>query len=63
MKVQPRPSWLALLLMAVVIIVWLPVLDASFQFDDWSVIVRDARVASLAAWWAAMPRASPSRNS
>jgi protein O-mannosyl-transferase len=59
MKAQPRPSWLALLLMAVVIIVWLPVLDATFQFDDWSVIVRDTRVASLAAWWAAMPAIRP----
>jgi protein O-mannosyl-transferase len=30
-------------------------LHAGFQFDDWNVVVRDPRVATLAAWWASMP--------
>lgn len=30
-----------------------------FQFDDWAVIVEDARVHSLAAWWASMPGIRP----
>jgi len=34
-------------------------LEASFQFDDWEVIVRDPRVQSVAAWWAAMPGIRP----
>lgn len=32
---------------------------ASFQFDDWDVIVRDPRVQSLAAWWDSMPGIRP----
>ena len=38
---------------------YLPSLRASFQFDDWSVIVFDDRVASLAAWAASMPGIRP----
>ena len=38
-----------------VIAVWAPALGASFQFDDWAVIVDDPRVQSLEAWWASMP--------
>jgi tetratricopeptide (TPR) repeat protein len=44
--------WLAALL---VVAVYLPALSASFQFDDWQVVLGDARVASLAAWWESMP--------
>jgi len=32
---------------------------ASFQFDDWNVIVDEPRVGGLAAWWAAMPGIRP----
>ena len=34
-------------------------LGASFQFDDWNVIVKDSRVQSLAAWWHSMPGIRP----
>lgn len=44
--------WLAALL---VVAVYQPSLSASFQFDDWQVVLGDARVASLAAWWDSMP--------
>ena len=44
--------WLPALL---VIAVYLPSLTASFQFDDWQVVVGDARVSSLSAWWNSMP--------
>ena len=33
--------------------------SAAFQFDDWNVVVRDPRVASLAAWWASIPGIRP----
>jgi len=33
--------------------------DGPFQFDDWNVIVRDPRVASLGAWWDSMPGIRP----
>jgi hypothetical protein len=58
----PRPGSLALplgLLLAAVALAYLPSLGASFQFDDWNVIVRDSRVQSLAAWFAAMPGIRP----
>lgn len=45
------PGLLALL----VVVVWWPSLAASFQFDDWAVVVKDPRVQSLAAWWQSMP--------
>ncbi len=32
---------------------------ASFQFDDWNVVVSDPRVQSLPAWWASMPGIRP----
>lgn len=44
--------WLPALL---VVAVYLPALPASFQFDDWQVVMGDPRVASLSAWWNAMP--------
>ncbi len=45
----------ALLLLAAVGIAYLGSIGASFQFDDWNVIVRDTRVHSLAAWWHSLP--------
>ena len=42
-----------------IIAVWWPSLSASFQFDDWNVIVNDPRVHSLAAWWDSMPGIRP----
>jgi protein O-mannosyl-transferase len=50
---------MALILAGLVVAVWLPSLDSPFQFDDWNVIVRDSRVASLAAWWQSMPALRP----
>lgn len=40
-------------------LVWWPALPASFQFDDWNVIVNNSRVHSLAAWWQSMPGIRP----
>ncbi len=34
-------------------------IGASFQFDDWNVIVDEPRVATLAAWWDSMPGIRP----
>jgi len=39
--------------------VWWPALGASFQFDDWNVIVNDARVQSLGAWATSLPGIRP----
>ncbi|HYA66211.1 MAG TPA: hypothetical protein VEE84_05955 [Burkholderiaceae bacterium] len=39
--------------------IYLPSLRASFQFDDWGVIVEDTRVRSLAAWADSMPGIRP----
>ncbi len=47
------------LLAAAIALVYMPSLGASFQFDDWNVIVRDPRVQSLAAWLASMPGTRP----
>lgn len=49
----------ALGIAALVIATWLPSLGASFQFDDWNVIVRDPRVQSPAAWLDSMPGIRP----
>ncbi|HEU5089593.1 MAG TPA: hypothetical protein VFT99_19195, partial [Roseiflexaceae bacterium] len=38
---------------------WWPALPASFQFDDWNVIVNEPRVHSLTAWWQSMPGIRP----
>jgi protein O-mannosyl-transferase len=46
-------------LMALIVAVWAPSLTASFQFDDWSVIVADPRVQSFDSWWRAMPAIRP----
>lgn len=56
-------SWPALLLPALpavaIVLLWWPALSASFQFDDWNVIVNEPRVHSLAAWWQSMPGIRP----
>jgi hypothetical protein len=52
-------AWLALLPSLLVLVVWLPVLGASFQFDDWAAIVADPRLQSLASWWHSMPGVRP----
>lgn len=49
----------AVALLAVVCTLYVPALDASYQFDDYRVIVRDARVQSLVAWGASMPGMRP----
>ncbi len=52
--------WLPpLLIVLAVAIAWGNALQASFQFDDWDVIMRDPRVQSLAAWWSSMPGMRP----
>jgi hypothetical protein len=52
-------AWLPLIPALLVLVVWFPSLQASFQFDDWSVIVGDPRVQSLGAWWQSMPGIRP----
>ena len=49
----------ALVVLAAVCLAYANALCASFQFDDWDVIVRDPRVQSLTAWWDAMPGIRP----
>ncbi len=53
---MPAPAralpWLLALL---VLAVYLPALSASFQFDDWQVVLGDPRIASPQAWWESMP--------
>ncbi|HEY5760045.1 MAG TPA: glycosyltransferase family 39 protein [Steroidobacter sp.] len=51
--------WLALLPALAILLVWWPSLSASFQFDDWNVIVNEPRVHSLSAWWQSMPGIRP----
>src|SRR5262245_25491247 len=41
------------------VLVWLPSLGSSFQFDDFNVIVNEPRAHSLSAWWASMPGIRP----
>jgi hypothetical protein len=54
------PRWLpALLVLLAVAVGYANALEASFQFDDWDVIVRDPRVQGIAAWWASMPGMRP----
>jgi hypothetical protein len=52
-------SWLALLPGLAILLLWWPSLYASFQFDDWNVIVNEPRVHSLLAWWQSMPGIRP----
>lgn len=49
----------ALVLLAAIAAAYANALAASFQFDDWDVIVRDPRVQDLSAWWASMPGIRP----
>ncbi len=49
------PVWLLL----AAALAYLNALPASFQFDDFNVIVDNAGVHSLAAWWAGMPGIRP----
>lgn len=50
------PAFLVCLLVG---IAYANALQASFQFDDWDVIVRDPRVQDVGAWWASMPGMRP----
>ncbi len=54
-----RPAPYVWLVVAAVAAAYANALGASFQFDDWNVVVRDARVQSLAAWWHSMPGIRP----
>jgi protein O-mannosyl-transferase len=54
----PTSGAAALLLLAAAP-AWATSFAGGFQFDDWNVIVDDPRVASLAAWWRAMPGIRP----
>lgn len=54
----PAPGAAALLLLAAVP-AWATSFAGGLQFDDWNVIADDPRVASLAAWWRAMPGLRP----
>lgn len=49
----------ALLVLAAVALAYANALGASFQFDDFDVIVRDPRVQGLGAWWDSMPGIRP----
>jgi tetratricopeptide (TPR) repeat protein len=51
--------WAAVLPAFAIVLLWWPALSASFQFDDWNVIVNESRVHSLAAWWQSMPGIRP----
>lgn len=51
-------AWVALPALAIVLL-WWPSLSASFQFDDWNVIVNEPRVHTLTAWWQSMPGIRP----
>lgn len=48
-----------LVVLAAICVAYANALCASFQFDDWDVIVRDPRVQSLGAWWDSMPGIRP----
>lgn len=61
MRTPQTDIWrLAVLIPALAaVLVWLPSLASSFQFDDFNVIVNEPRVHSLSAWWASMPGIRP----
>jgi tetratricopeptide (TPR) repeat protein len=59
LRTDTNIPWLALLPALAVVVLWWPSLCASFQFDDWNVIVNEPRVHSLAAWWQSMPGIRP----
>jgi len=51
--------WPPFLVVLFVGVAYANALQASFQFDDWDVIVRDPRVQGLAAWWSSLPGMRP----
>ncbi len=55
----PRNASACALIVAALGAAYANALTASFQFDDWDVIVDQPRVHSLAAWWASMPGIRP----
>ena len=59
---RERPAWIRLLpavVLAAVAAAYSNCLRASYQFDDWSVIVDEPPVSSLSAWWASLPAIRP----
>jgi tetratricopeptide (TPR) repeat protein len=54
-----RRALLPALLILGVVAAYANAVGASFQFDDWNVVVGDARVQSLTAWWHSMPGIRP----
>jgi hypothetical protein len=48
-----------ILIVGAITAVYANALPASFQFDDWNVIVDEPRVQGLAAWWQSMPGIRP----
>lgn len=57
-RLTGRDSAYALIVGAVAV-AYANALTATFQFDDWNVIVNQAKVHGLAAWWASMPGIRP----
>ena len=51
--------WPAFLVVLVLCLAYANALQASFQFDDWDIIVRDPGVQSVRAWWNSMPGLRP----
>lgn len=54
-----QPRWIYFALIGAVVIAYATSFVGQFQFDDWNVIVNDARVQSLRAWWDSMPGIRP----
>jgi len=54
----PTAAAVALLVCATAL-AYLTSFAGTYQFDDWNVIVEEPRVASLAAWWRALPAIRP----
>ncbi|MCC7548275.1 MAG: tetratricopeptide repeat protein [Burkholderiales bacterium] len=49
------PALHVALLLTLTLVVYVPALQAGFQFDDFNVIVDNAQVHALRAWWESMP--------
>ncbi len=56
---EPAGRAAPLVVLAAVGLAYANAFAGAFQFDDWNVIVGDARVQSLAAWWQSMPGIRP----